>query len=302
MQKIKIRLPATLTDFGPGIGALGLAIGLYIHVDVSPRDDHQLIVDTSGEGAGRYAIGLRHPVVLGMMRVFQKVERAPLGIHVRIDSQIPPDSGLGVETAFMCAGLIAANNLLGNLYNRQQIIELAAQFTGNPPAAITAIIGGLTASFLDEDGQLHYRHLPVQPFRLIVAAPRFDKYKRPAKVERVPLDDAKANIQRLPLLLEALRLGDMKLIQHAMDDRLHVPFITSNIVGYAHISEMARVAGAAAVTTSGDGPVMVIFADKGHERITEVVETAFKNIGTAVQLWTLPIDTQGVVISMMQST
>lgn len=301
MQKIKIRLPGTLTNFGPGISSLGLAIGLYVHVDITPRNDHQLIVDTSGEGSGYYAIGLRHPVVLGMMRVFQQLERAPLGIHIRIDSQIPPNSGLGTETAFMCAGIIAANNLMGNPYNRHQIIEFAARHTHNPPAAIAAIVGGLTASFLDDEEQLYYRHLPIQPFRLIVAIPQLDKFKRPAKIERVPLDDAKANLQRLPLLLEAFRTGDMKLLSRVIDDKLHVPFITANITGYAHISEMVRVAGALAITTSGDGPVMVIFADKGYERITEVIEIAFKNIGVPVQVWTLPIDTQGVVISMMQS-
>ncbi|MDQ7035448.1 MAG: hypothetical protein Q9P01_11600 [Anaerolineae bacterium] len=81
MQKIKIRLAATLTDFSPGLRSLGLAISLYTHVEMIPRDDDQLIVETEGKGAGYYALGLRHPVVLGMIRVFQRLERTLLGNH-----------------------------------------------------------------------------------------------------------------------------------------------------------------------------------------------------------------------------
>ena len=115
MQKIKIRLPATLTDFSPGLRSLGLAISLYTQVELIPRHDDKLIVESEGDGAGHYTLSLQHPVVLGMIRVFQRLECAPLGITIRVQNAIPLNSGLGAEDALMAAGVVGASNLLGGV-------------------------------------------------------------------------------------------------------------------------------------------------------------------------------------------
>lgn len=301
MQKVKIRLPATLTDFGPAFQNLGLAIALYTHVDISPRTDEQLIVETAGEGSGQYAIGLRHPVVLAMMRVFQQLELAPPGIHIRIQNDIPLASGLGAEAAFMVAGVIAANNLMGNRFNRSEIIELAAKVSGQPDNAITAILGGLTASLQNEDA-LIYRMLPLQPFKLIIAIPSIKDYKPPALSDRLSSADTLHTFKRLPLMLDALREGNVKLVAQMLLTGLLRTDIAGLIPGYAHVAEVARLAGALAVTTSGGGPAMIFLAERGHDRIAEVIETAFKNLNTPARIYVLPMDTQGVVISMMQTS
>lgn len=301
MQKIKIRLPATITGFGPGPNNLGLALNLYTSVEVSARDDEQLIVDTSGEGAGHYATGLRHPVVLAMMRVFQKLENAPRGLYIRVDNNIPLNSGLGAEDAFMAAGVIGANNLMGGVYNREQLLELAAQVSPRPDSVIASILGGLTAGVLDEEQHLIYRTLPLNPFTVVVAVPELHDYHPPDLPERVSMEDAEYNLHRVPLLVEALRTGDLSLLTAVLEDRIYTPRVTPSISGYAHVAEIARLAGALAVTTSGSGPAMVIIAERGHERIAEVVETAFQNLEISARVYVLPVDTQGIVVSMMQS-
>lgn len=301
MQKVKIRLPATLTDFGPGIQSLGLAVSLYTHVEITPRRDEQLIVETSGEGAGQYAIGLRHPVALGLMRVFQKVESAPPGITIKISNDIPPNSGLGAEAAFMVAGVIAGNNLMGSHFSRQEVIEMVARFTGQPDNAITSVLGGLTASLTDGNG-LTYRSLPLTPFRLILAVPEVNQHQPPASPERLTTADVFDTVRRLPLVIEALREGNLKLLAQVINSPLMRQETISRIPGYAHVAEVARLAGALATTTSGGGPAMVFLAEKAHDRIAEVIETAFKNLNIRARVYVVPLDTQGVVISMMQTT
>ncbi len=301
MQKVKIRLPATLTDFGAAYQNLGLAVALYTHVDISPRTDEQLIVETAGEGAGQYAIGLRHPVVLAMMRVFQELEFAPPGITIRVQNDIPLASGLGAEAAFMVAGVIAANNLMGNRFSRAEVIELSARVTGQPDNAITAILGGLTAT-MQLDETLIYRSLPLQAFKLIIAVPAVKNYGVPALADRIAAADTLHTLKRLPLMIEALREGNVKLLAQVLLTGLLRTDIMGRIPGYTHVAEVARLAGALAVTTSGGGPAMIFLAEKGHDRIAEVIETAFKNLDTPVKMVIVPLDTQGVVISMMQTT
>ncbi len=303
MRKVRITLPASLTNLGPGIGTLGLALGLRTTVEISERADNQLIVDTEGEGAGRYSTGLRHPVTLALIRIFQKLERAPVGIHIKINNQIPLNSGLGAEAAFTVAGVIGANNLLGGAFTREQLLEFAAQISQKPDNVIASLLGGLTTGILDGD-KLIYKTLAVTSLRVVVALPELDDYPsnpRSLAPDRVPLTDALYNLNRIPLLIEALRTGDIKLIGKVLDDKLSTPFLTPRIFGYKQAADIAHRAGALAVTLSGDGPALVAFTETNHTPIAEAMVAAFQNVGVKARSWVLPIDTQGVVISVVQS-
>ncbi|MFN8374281.1 MAG: homoserine kinase [Anaerolineae bacterium] len=303
MRKVKISLPATITNLGPGLNSLGLALNLRTTIEIRERSDEQLLVETEGEGAGRYSIGLRHPVVLGMIRVFQQVERAPLGLTIKVESAIPAACGLGAETAFVLAGIIAANNLMGNPLNREQTLDLATQATKHADGVVTAMVGGLTASAV-RDGKVTFRSLPVTPLTLVAAVPEAESYADAARTvtpDRVPLADALANLSHVPLLLDALRLGDLKLLAHVIDDHLRAPLLQKHIPGYGHVVEMARRAGAQAFTLSGDGPTLIAFAEKNHRQIAEALQTAFQNSGVKARTWILNTDTQGVVLSVAQS-
>lgn len=299
MYKVKITLPGTVTNLG--LNSLGLAIGMYTTVEISRRTDELLVVETEGEGAGRYGIGLRHPVALAMMRVFQRQERSVLGISVKITNAIPINSGLGAEAAFWVAGVIGANNLLGTVYTRPQVLEIAAQVSGMPNQTVSSILGGLTTSLMNGDSLVH-RALKTAGYTIVVALPELDRYASAVakgRPERVTLSDAVYNLSRTPLLIEALRDGDLKLLAQTLDDRLHIPYLKPHVPGYDHVAEMARRAGAVAVSLSGDGPALIAFANSNHKKIAAAMEVAFENSGVKARSWIVPIDTQGVVVSVV---
>ncbi|MBZ0302757.1 MAG: homoserine kinase [Anaerolineae bacterium] len=302
MRKVTVRLPATMTCIGPGIRALGLALSLYATIEISERSDHQLIVDTAGEGAGHYSIGLRHPVVLGLMRVFQQAERAPLGVHIRVTSQIPVASGLGAEAAFWVAGIIGGSNLLGLSLSRQEILKLSAQIAPKPDHAISALLGGLSSAVQQAD-QLIYRALPIRAFPLVVVTPDIDDYPESnTPPETIPWSDAAHNLSRVPLLLEGFRTGDLPLISAMLDDRILQPRLNTRIPGYQHVRETARLAGALGVTLSGSGPSLIAFAPHHHQQVADAMIAAFGYAGIQARAHVVTIDTQGVVISAVQSS
>lgn len=303
MRKVRITLPAALTNLGPGIGTLGLALGLHTVVEISERADHQLIVDAEGEGSGHYSIGLRHPVTLALSRMFQRLERAPLGIHIRINNEIPLNSGLGAETAFLVAGIIGASNLMGGVFTREQILEVAAQISGRPDAVVTTLRGALATAFLDGES-LVYRTLPLASLKVIVVVPELDQQVRKARAavpEKVALQDVTHNLSRVPLLVEGLRSGDLELVSKVLDDKLFSPLVMTRVPVYRYASEVARRAGAQGVTLSGDGPALVAFAASGHDQLAEAIVLAFQSADVKARSWVLPVDTQGVVISAVQS-
>ncbi|HLV35529.1 MAG TPA: hypothetical protein VKY59_10465 [Spirillospora sp.] len=302
MRKVTVRLPATITHIGPALRSLGLALGLYATVEISERADNQLIVDTAGEGAGHYSIGLRHPVTLALMRVFQRLERAPTGVHIRVNSQIPVGAGLGAEAAFWVAGIIGANNLLGLSLSREEILQLSARLVPEPDNAAAALLGGLSSGLM-QDNRLIHRSLPVAPLLLVVVVPTIEDYPEQLSTpDVIPWNDALHNLSQIPLLLEGFRSGDVQLITQTLDDRLVNPRLQPRIPGYHHVRETARLAGASGVTIAGTGPALIAFAARDHQQIAEAMVAAFSNAGIAARAWVVPVDTQGVVLSAVQSS
>jgi homoserine kinase len=300
MRKIKIRLPATITNIGPDVNSLGLALQLYTTVEISPRADSVFNVQINGEGADHFETELLHPVSLAIGRFSQHLERAQPGLDIKVDNDIPLNSGLGAETAMTVAGVWGANNVMDELFSRDQLLALAAELSA-PHGVVSTLVGGLTTTLANGDGTVIYRDLPITPMEVIVVLPEIENFSPTTLPERIALQDALYNINRIPLLIDALGKGDYDLLPHALDDRLNTPRLSKNITGYGYVLEMSRRMGVVAMTTCGTGPALLLFAKDSRQHIADEMVLAFKSAGVEARSWVLPVDTQGVVISAMQS-
>jgi len=298
MQKIKIRLPATITGFGTGFRVLGLAVGLYATVELSLRDDTQFKVDLVGRAASAED-QLKHPAVLAMGRFFQNIERASPGVDVRIDSQIPLKSGLGAEGAFAIAGVLGANNLLGSVMKRDEMLSFTASFQ-SADHVVSALVGGLTA--VRSQKMLTYRNFQLERFQIVVIYPKLDQFSPDPLPEHISRTEAQQALQTLPILLENLKNGDVKSLAKTLESNPASKRITDHITGYDHVLEIARQHGALALIPCGDGPSLFALTMARYENLAEEIRLAFQSAGVEAQTWVLPVDTQGVVISAVQSS
>ncbi|MGQ9908608.1 MAG: homoserine kinase [Candidatus Flexifilum sp.] len=302
MRRVRVTLPATAVDFGVGLRSLGLALSLYVTVEISERSDDQIVVETAGEDPGRYPLGWRHPVVIGLSRIFQQREQAVLGLTIRVENGIPHQAGLGAEIALVTAGMIGGNNLLNHPLTRDQLAQMAARTTGRPEHVFAAIHGGLTASILEGETAL-FRRLPIAPLKVLLVlldAPGQED-GRVTPPERIPQADALHSLGRLPLLLDALRAGDHSLLAVGMDDRIAAPYHRRAIPLYDDTWDFLRRNGAAAMTPIGGCPALLIFAARDHERLAELLEAYYIDEGLAARVWIAHVDTQGVVVSAAQT-
>jgi len=209
------------------------------------------------------------------------------------------NSGLGAETAFAVAGTLGANNLMGDLYNREETLELAASIS-RPDGAVSALMGGLGAGVIQDDLLIH-RTLPVKPFQVVVVVPQIDNYAPPTLPEQLSRKDALHNMARIPLMIDALREADMRLLARVLDDPVLTPRLTAQISGFGHVAELGGRRGALKVIPCGGGPALMALAESHHDRIADEMRLAFKSAGIEARAWVLPVDTQGVVISLTQS-
>lgn len=298
MRRVKITLPATITNIGPALGGVALAVSLHTTVEFSERDDHQLQVKTANESSEPFP-PLEHPAVLAAMRVFQHTERTLPGLNIRVQNGIPIDSGLGAEAALAAAGAIGANNLLEAGLKRETLMALAA-YDDNIDAVAGCMIGGLSSGIRHQQ-RVIVRNLPITPMELVVVVPTIKRYA--SRAERalnktLDTDAVRSNLSRVPLLINALDRGDFAALPPLMDDDLLTPSLVKYLTGYKAAHRAALDNGASAVTVSGNGPALVAFTQHQHQAIADAMCAAFTEENIDSRAWVLPIDHQGLVISM----
>ncbi|HQA67694.1 MAG TPA: homoserine kinase [Aggregatilineales bacterium] len=306
MTTVRVRVPASSANLGPGFDSLALALALYNTVEVTalPGGGEPVVrVEVSGEGAEELPTDSTNAVVRAMEAVYARAGQSVPRLHVRLENAIPLQSGLGSSASACAAGVAAANALLGEAMDRHALFRLTADLEGHPDNASGAVFGGLTASSRGASGFVA-RRLPLAPdLRVAVALPAVrlsTPQQRAALPSQVPFADAAANIGRALLVAQALADADYALLAEVMCDRLHEPYRTPHIPGVEAAIAAAREAGAAAVALSGSGPALITFAPANHSAIAEAMREAFRRAGVEARVWTLPVDQEGVVVTARQ--
>ena len=115
----------------------------------------------------------------------------------------------------------------------------------------------------------------------------------------MPLTDAVANLGRVPLVIEALRQGDLDLLGRVMVDSLHERGRLALTPGAEQARRAARAAGAAAVAVSGSGPSLIAFVadDDRARRVGDALAEVFATAGVSAQVRRLTTTTRGVHVA-----
>jgi homoserine kinase len=213
---------------------------------------------------------------------------------------VPPSSGLGSSAAAVTAGLLGANTLLGHPLDRAQVLELAADIEGHPDNVAATILGGLTIVVRRAD-RLLTRKILVPEVHIALVVPELPfstKAARAGLPQQVPMQDAVFNLGRTPLVVEALRTGDLELLHDVMEDRLHQATRLKLIPGGPVAWVAAQRAGAAAVAISGSGPSLIAFVGLSTDalRVARAMSEAFADEGVTARPLGLTASAAGATV------
>src|SRR5215207_3141348 len=196
---VRVRVPATSANLGPGFDALGLALALYDDVVVRVAEEG-LYVDVAGEGADSVPRTRRHLVVRALQAGFEILGGQPRGLEVVCANRIPHGRGLGSSAAAIVAGLVAARALvLGGeeTLDDAALLGLAAELEGHPDNVAACLLGGLTLAWTPAGGRATAIRLPVaatlRPVVFVPVSTASTAKARRLLPETVPHADAARN-------------------------------------------------------------------------------------------------------------
>jgi homoserine kinase len=265
---VRVVVPATSANLGPGYDALGLALDLHDELTAEVTDG-DLEVTVEGEGAGTLALDETHLVVRSMWAGFAAMGVTPPGVRLRCRNAIPHARGLGSSSAAIVGGLALARALVADGDRKlpdAELVALAADLEGHPDNVAPAALGGFTIA--GREGERWYAvRAPVDPrVRVVVFVPPFSLSTELARgliPETVPHADAAADAGRAALLVAALG-GAPEHLLTATRDYLHQSYRRPAMPDSLALVDQLRADGVAAVV-SGAGPTVLAFVTDGPD-------------------------------------
>ncbi|MCL6477553.1 MAG: homoserine kinase [Peptococcaceae bacterium] len=293
---VRVQVPATTANLGPGFDCLGMALQLYNSVEISLAASG-LHIEVQGEGQADIPRDENNMVFQAAQRVFRQVGYQPSGMRIKLVNSIPVARGLGSSTAAIVGGMIAANIISGNTMSQRDIINLACGMEGHPDNVAASVLGGIVVA-VPADGDIKCQKIaPPKNLRAIASIPDFTLSTRTSREilpQQVPVSDAIFNLGRVALLISALYTGDINQFGTAMEDRLHQPYRTSLIPGMKKVFAAAKLAGAKGITLSGSGPTIIAYSDGSNvELIARVMKDTFRQNGISARSLVLGISPVG---------
>lgn len=253
---MKIRVPASSGNIGPGFDVCGLAVKLYNYFELTQDEGQYTLADEAFE------------------RFYKEINKKVPDYRVNIvESQVPISRGLGSSATLIVGGLVLANELEGRVLSDDQLLTLASEIEGHPDNVAPAIFGGVVIS-AERGGKIIYRKYDldedlgfvafVPSYRLSTAEARKvipSSIKKEAAIE---------NTANTAMILLSLMEKDYKNLKHFMKDNIHEPYRSALIPDYEKVKSLQDMEEIVGVYLSGAGPTMMVLTQNPEELIKKL--------------------------------
>jgi len=289
-----LRVPGSSANLGPGFDALGIALRIYLECRFCRSE--RLSIRVSGRDADLISPLSDNLIWQTALAVAARAHMTLPPVSLEIINEIPIGKGLGSSAAALTAGVIIADKLLGLGWKSGRILDEAARLEGHPDNVAASVLGSIVASAVEPGGKTRSVRLELpEAFQVAVVVPNFQLPTREARAvlpDSYTRADTTFNIQRASLLVAALAMGDKTAFPAALDDRLHQPFRAQLVPGLSEILRL-RAPGLLGCTLSGAGPAVLVFYEKGYDRVFDLVRQVFAMNGCTTEVMEAGVAAKG---------
>lgn len=307
-QTIAVHVPATTANLGPGFDVLGMALSVFDTLVVHTVDEPGVVVQVTGEGAQTLPTDATHLIAKTILERWAELGYQACGLRLEATNRIPHGRGMGSSAAAMVSALAAANALLPERAQQglEEIFQAAARWEGHPDNVAPAVYGGLTLSWVAQEGFGTLNGVLDESIVPVLAVPDVELSTHAARgllPETVPHAVAAANGGRVGLLIHALA-HDPSALLLATEDFLHQSFRAPAMAPSAELIAHLRSLGHAAVV-SGAGPtVLVLCAGRDEAELVAgvIAEHAGEHQETSWRVQIPSVPRSGVRVEVLSTS
>ena len=284
---MKIIVPATSANVGPGFDSVGIAVTRYLTIEVLESADAWLIEHDLGAGIPTDEKNLLLQTALSISTDMQPH-------RIKMTSEVPLARGLGSSSSVIVAGIELANQLANLQLTDAEKLRIATEIEGHPDNVAPAIFGNMViASYIGEDVQYVTADFPTCD--LVAFVPSY-QLKTSDSRNVLPTEwsykEAVAASSVANVAIAALLKGDLVTAGRSIElDHFHERYRQSLVKEFPRVKEVAHAHAAYATYLSGAGPTIMNLLATEH---TAAFVAALEKLGLDGQIFQLKIDTFGV--------
>ena len=284
---MKIIVPATSANVGPGFDSVGIAVTRYLTIEVLEPSDAWLIEHDLGAGIPTDEKNLLLSTALSIAPAIQPH-------HIKMTSEVPLARGLGSSSSVIVAGIELANQLANLQLSDAEKLRIATEIEGHPDNVAPAIFGNMViASYIGEDVQYVTADFPSCD--LVAVVPSYQlktSDSRNVLPKEWSYKEAVAASSVANVAIAALLKGDLVTAGRSIElDHFHERYRQSLVKEFPQVKEVAHQHDAYATYLSGAGPTIMNLLAPEH---TAAFVAALEKLGLEGQIFQLKIDTFGV--------
>lgn len=292
---VKVTVPASTANIGPGFDTLGLALNLYNEY-IFEEIDKGLVI----EGCPEIYNNKDNLVYMSFVVTAKKLGKKVKGLKISMNTQIPISRGLGSSSACIVGGVFGANSFYSGGLSKDEMFKIAVMLEGHPDNIAPCVYGGLTASIVDKDKPYIMQYNISDKLKFCALIPNFETSTKEARKilpKKVAFSDAVFNISRVSVLLKALEVGDINIISIALKDKLHQIYRANLIHECDDVSEICIVDGSSAIFISGSGPTLMNITD--NDKLPEIIKDGISKLKYEWEIKLLETDKNGVKVEIL---
>ena len=291
---MRITVPATSANVGPGFDSVGIAVTRYLTIDVLEAQENWWIEHDLGEEIPSNEENL-------LLQTALQVAPDMPPHRLKMTSEVPLARGLGSSSSVIVAGIELANQLGKLSLSDEDKLEIATKIEGHPDNVAPAIFGNLVvASYVDQ--QTNHLVLPFPECALVAFVPNYElktSDSRNVLPSEWTYKEAVAASSIANVAIAALAKGDLRVAGKAIEaDRFHERYRQQLVTEFPQVKEVAHQHDAYATYLSGAGPTIMTLLPVEH---AEAFAKDLESKGLNGQVFSLKIDTTGVKVEDSES-
>jgi len=304
MNKITVRCPATVANLVCGFDVLGMCLNDPADtMDVILLNEKKIIV-RSADGYPLPEDPLQNTAGAPLVEMLKELE-GNIGFEVLIHKHIKPGSGLGSSAASAAGAVVAANELLGKRFSKEDLLRFAmfgekvASGVKHADNVAPCIYGGIT--LIRSIHPLDIVALNAPPLFVTVVHPQIEVKTSDARQilrKEVQLKDAIKQWGNIAGLVAGFMKNDYELIGRSLEDVIIEPVRSILIPGFNEVKKLCKDAGSLGGGISGSGPS--IFMLNKEEKIAleaeKIMQQVFSEVGIEFKTYVTNVNTEGVKV------
>lgn len=266
MPGFSVVVPASTANLGPGFDSVGLALNLYMTIEVTASESWEVIYE--GDDFDGLTAGEDNLIVVTIKDVAKRYEKSVSPLKLRAQSDIPLGKGFGSSASAIAGGIEIANQMLSLNLSKEEKVLLGSQMEGHADNVSAALLGGAVVSYFDGES-IDYIHVKEPQVGVVVLVPPkalATEESRGLLPSELLHKEATRTSSAGSVLAAAIVQNEWETVGKMMEkDGFHEPFRKHLFPDFDAIRSTCHALGAFGMTISGAGPSLFVAVPQGSE-------------------------------------